>query len=249
MKRIFDNNRDFYIIIFLVIASFILSLYFNSFNYDGHHAARMFVEANELLMGLKPYEDIFITYGILTTILHSLSLVLFGNQIMSVFIITSIFYALSFLIYYCILKNLNINKNLSVVSTLLIFFIHPTIVLPWSNYLAYFFLLMGLFFLTKKESNSKYFIYAGFFWSLSILCRQTYILPFLLTIIILFTSYYFFKFNFFNFQNKIDYEEKKFFIFKNISYLLFFFTIIILLFLFYLYFAGVLEYLKYNTFT
>ena len=200
MKNILNNNRDFYLVTFIVITSFTLSVYFNLFNSDGHHPARMFVEANKLIFGLKPYEDIFITYGILTTFIHSLSLVLFGKQIMSVFIITAIFYASSFLIYYFILKNLNINKNFSILSILLIFFIHPTIVLPWANYLAYFFLLIGLFFFTKKESNSKYFIYTGFFWSLAVLCRQTYILSILPTIIILFVSYYFFRFNFFNFQ-------------------------------------------------
>jgi len=68
----------------------------------------MFVEAMQFFSGLIPYKDVFITYGYLTTVLHSLSIILFGKHIISISIITGIIYALTFPLFFLILKNLRI---------------------------------------------------------------------------------------------------------------------------------------------
>lgn len=206
----------------------------------------MFVEANKLIAGLKPYKEIFITYGILTTILHAASLVLFGNKIMSIYIMTSMFYAFSFLIYYFILRNLNINKKLSIISVILIFFIHPTIILPWANYFAYFFLLLGVFFLTKKNFKINYFIYTGFFWSLAVLCRQTFALSLGLTILTILGLNLILKLNIV--KKNIQTKENKYFVTRNIFCLFLSFLVSIFFFFLYLNISGNFEYWKYATF-
>ena len=81
-----------------------------------------------------------------------------------------------FFFFYKILLGFNIYKNYSAVTVLIIFIIHPAILLPWANYIAYFFLILGLFFFTKKEKNYLFYLLAGFFLGLSVLSRQTYFL-------------------------------------------------------------------------
>jgi hypothetical protein len=217
--------------------SLFLSIYFNTFNYDFHHPQIMFVDANELLDGLVPYKDIFIYYGILTTLLHSLSIIIFGNNILSIFIITGIFYSFSFLIFYLVLKNIQINEKNATLAVLVVFLVHPSIVLPWSDYFSYFFLLLGIFYFTKKESI-KNLIFSGFFWSLACLCRQTVFVPVLFALLFFFFSELYFEL-----------KVKKFFIRSKlfIIILLSFFTPIIL-FMLYLKFNNIFIYWKLATF-
>ena len=234
----FINQKIYKFIIFLiVIFSLFLSIYFNSFNYDFHHPQIMFVDANKLLDGFTPYKDIFIIYGILTTLIHSLSIVVFGNNILSIFIITAIFYSFTFLILFLILKNLQIDEKTAILGVSTVFLVHPSIVLPWSDYFSYFFLLLGIFYFTKKESL-KNFILFGFFWSLAYLCRQTVFVPLFLSLL-----YFFFSELFFEFKTKNFFLKSKFFIL-----VLLIFFIPITLFLLYLKYLNIFIYWKLATF-
>lgn len=218
----------------LFLLSLLFSIYFNLFNTDWHHPLIMFVNADDLLSGYMPYKDIFITYGIITTLLHSLSLLVFGKFIMSPFLITAIFYASTFPIFYLIFRNFNFSRNISLVSTILIFLIHPSIILPWSNYIAYFFLLIGIFFLSKEKLLTKDSFFVGFFLALACLSRQTYFLSLFPILFI------FFLFNFF--------FEKKTLEPKNQSIIFFSFIIVIVFFFIYLLLNDIFLYWKLATF-
>ena len=76
MKKInFFINYKYNLIVLLVLIFFsVLSLYIYQFIYDGHHHGLMFSNAIDLLNAKKPYEEIFIQYGFLTTIIHSIGL-------------------------------------------------------------------------------------------------------------------------------------------------------------------------------
>ena len=183
------------IVILITLASLFLSIYLNIFNYDQHHPVKMFVEANQFLNGLVPYEEIFISYGFLTTFIHSMSLIFFGKNVLSLFIITAIFYASTFLIYYLILTNIKIGKKFSCLFVFLIFLIHPNIILPWANYFAYLFLILGIFFLTK-DKNRKNLLYTGFFWALASFSRQDYFFSIFMSLICVYLYEFFFNRNF-----------------------------------------------------
>jgi hypothetical protein len=177
--QIFKNKFSFKFsscLVFLIATtSFFLSIFKSIYHTDPTHVSFMYHDAKQLLDGLILYKDIFIVYGVLTTLLQSISLTIFGNYLISPSIITAFLYSLSFLFFYKILNNFNLDKNYSAITTLVIFIIHPAILLPWSNYIAFFFLILGIFFFSKKENYFNYLI-AGIFFSLSVLSRQSYFL-------------------------------------------------------------------------
>ena len=79
------------------------------------------------------------------------------------------------------------NKKLAFLGLIIILFNHPIPWLPWSNYLAFLFISISLFILTKKKPN--YFIF-GFSLSLAALCRQ----DFFISIFVTFSFYLLFYF-------------------------------------------------------
>ena len=152
-----------------------LSIIESRLNTDAHHWGLMYANAADLNKGLIPYKEIFIQYGFLTTLIQSFSLKILGNTVVSVGIITGIFYAANIYLSYCLWQKI-LNRWLSSLSAALMFLIHPYISYPWSNYFSYTFLLASLLILTKlPERGSRYFI-AGVFLAFSFLARQTALL-------------------------------------------------------------------------
>lgn len=218
----------------LFLLSLIISVYLNLFNSDWHHPLLMFVEANDLISGYLPYKEIFITYGLLTTLIHSFSLLIFGNFIISPFIITALFYAITFPIFFLILRNLNFSNNISLLSIILIFLIHPSIILPWSNYIAYSFLLLGIFFLSKEKLTTIDFFLVGFFWGLACLSRQTYFISIFFILVIFFIFFLIYV--------------RKLYELKNIIIIFFSFIFVLATFFSYLFLYDILDYWKIATF-
>jgi hypothetical protein len=132
----------------------------------------MYVNAADLNEGLIPYREIFIQYGFLTTLIQSLSLNIFGNTVVSVGIITGIFYAANIYLSYCLWQKV-MNRWLSALSAMLMFLVHGYITYPWANYFSYIFLLISLLFLTASPQKINRYFLAGFFLGLSILARQS----------------------------------------------------------------------------
>lgn len=202
----------------------------------------MFVEGNQFLSGLIPYKEVFIMYGYITTVLHAFSLLLFGKYVLSVSIITGIIYALTFPIFFLILRNFRIESKQSILSILVIFLIHPYIILPWPNYIAYFFSLLGIYYVTKNNILKKDYFLAGFFWSLACLSRQTYFLPlFVIILIIIFTQFFLRK------HDLLLIKENFFKRFESF-FLLIGFLLSIVIFFSYLIYNEIFIYWKYLTF-
>jgi hypothetical protein len=86
---------------------------------------------------------------------------------------------------------------LALLSTVLILFNHPIPWLPWSNYIAFFFISLSLFLLSKDKKN--YFI-IGFLFGCSILSRQDFFYPIIFTFIF-FCLIIFFQNNKFHLKN------------------------------------------------
>ena len=149
-----------------------LSIIESRLNFDSHHWGLMYANAADLNQGLIPYREIFIQYGFLTTLIQSWSLNIFGNTVVSVGIITGIFYAANIYLSYCLWQKI-LNKWLSALSVLLMFLIQGYILYPWANYFSYTFLLISLLFLTASSDTKNRYLMSGFFHGLSILARQS----------------------------------------------------------------------------
>jgi len=135
----------------------------------------MFANAVDLNRGLVPYREIYIQYGLLTTLIHSFTLKVLGNFVPSIGIVTGIFYTAS--IYLCFLLWQKImDKPLAALSAFLMFLIHPHIIVPWSNYFAYTFLLFFLLLFTMRPQRAGLSFLSGVFLGLCFLARQTYVL-------------------------------------------------------------------------
>lgn len=164
------------------IINFLYSINLYQYIYDGHHHGYMFANAVDFIKGKLPYKEIFIQYGILTTLIHVFSLKIFSNNLISINIITCLLYSISVLLISLIIAK-KTNWLYGLLSTLIIFFNHPIPWLPWSNYIAFFFLILGFFTLLEIKKNNIFF--SGFFFSLVCLSRETY---FAIVSVILFLS-------------------------------------------------------------
>ena len=122
------NSKNFNILNYLLIAIFFFySIFLLRFYFDGHHIGLMYSNALDLINCKKPYEEIFIQYGILTTILHSFTLLIFENKVFSLSVLTCLFYFNGIFLISKSIENLT-NKYYSIISSFIILCNHP---IPW----------------------------------------------------------------------------------------------------------------------
>ncbi len=195
LQKIINLNYAIYIIVSFF---FIYSLFISIFQYDGHHIGLVYSNALDLINGKIPYKDIFIQYGFLTTLIHGLILILFDNKVIFLSIFTNVIYSLSILLINLSIKNI-LNTFYALISTLIILFNHPIPWLPWSNYIAFFFLSLSIYFLTKKNKN--YYL-IGLFLGLITLSRQDFFIPLIISTLF-FIIFYFLKFKKISFNKSL----------------------------------------------
>ena len=152
--------------------SVIWSIWQDRHQYDPHHWGLMLSNARDLSLGLLPYKEIFIQYGILTTIIQSGGFLLLGKTLGTITIITSIFYASGLFLLYVLAKQVLHKSESAIYAFLLAFFFHPIVVMPWANYIAFPFLLLGLIFECKIKSNFRELFLSSIFFSLAVLSRE-----------------------------------------------------------------------------
>ena len=170
---------------FISTLSLILSIIASRLSTDSGDWGLQYASAIDIINGLSPYSESFNGYGILASLIHAAGLVLFGNNLVSLGIMTGVFYSLSLLLSY-FLFNSFINQWLSCISVLLMFLIHEYIVYIWPNYIAYPFLLGSLLLITSPKPRKIYFLLSGFLIGCSLLSRNTYFISILPAIYIYF---------------------------------------------------------------
>jgi hypothetical protein len=185
----FKKNISF-CTVFIIFLFFINSLFYARNIYDPHHVNLVFVEASNFLHGKYLYKDIFVKYGILSTIINAFGLFLFGDNIFSIFLITNIFYFFSIFLLFFIFFYLKTNKYNNFFLILIILNIHSYIYVPWSNYLAFLPILLSIIFIIIKKK--RYFL-SGFFLALSCLFRETYFLSIIFIFFFILSSFFFNK--------------------------------------------------------
>lgn len=151
--------------------SFVFSFIESTLNQDSHHWGIMFVQALGIKQGLIPHKDIMLFYGVLTSLIQSMGIRVFGENFKALGLTTGLFYSLSlWLSYRVFLKFLT--KPFALLGTLIMFLLHGYIIYPWSNYYFYTFELLAILYLLGKPVQKNYFISGGFI-GLAILTRYT----------------------------------------------------------------------------
>ena len=157
MKKI--EKYKFYLLLLIIpTISFVVSINQAIYNYDGYHWGLILFSAEGLNLGGKPFQDIFIHYGLLSTKLNALILKVFSNDFIFIFAASSIAYALSIFIQSILILRLT-NIYFALLGSLIIFFLHPYANFPWHTY--YIFFLFNVF-LILRFSNNHYFKYFSY---------------------------------------------------------------------------------------
>ena len=189
-----NENKYQILTCFILILTFLYSFYFYTFVHDPHHHGLMMSNALDLAYGRKPYEEIFIQYGILTTIFHSIVIKTLGQQIYYLNAFTILIYSVTLFFIYKTAFRIT-NSFYAFFCVFLLLANHPVIWLPWPNYIAYFFLVLGTYFFFKNPLQDGFFI--GVIYSFCFFSRQEFFLPIFFSIIFLSILNYFIHKKFF----------------------------------------------------
>ena len=176
-------------IIFLLFISCLVitgSIWQGAYNNDPLHWGLMLSNAKDLYEGQLPYKDIFIQYGILTTLVHSFAYFIGGKTLNTIIIITAIFYAIGISLLYKLTLSIAKEKFIAVFVVIISFLIHPIAIYPWPNYIAFPLLILGLLLLSNSYQKPRYLFYSGFSFGLAILARENLALPIILTLFLCF---------------------------------------------------------------
>lgn len=145
-------TRSFLVATPLLVVFF--SLFQGAYDIDPHHWGLMLSNAKDLFEGQAPYKEIFIQYGILTTILQAVAFGI-GKNMLSIIVITSICYSIGILLIYAIALRALQNKTTALYVLILLVLFHPLAMYPWSNYIAFPFFMYGLYALIGVSENSR----------------------------------------------------------------------------------------------
>ena len=99
-------------VILLLVTIVLLSIAQGAYTLDPHHWGLMLSNAKDLWDGKLPYQEIFIQYGMLTTLIQAMGFGL-GKNLLSIITISSLFYAIGVWVAYLISTKLMVNKSTS----------------------------------------------------------------------------------------------------------------------------------------
>jgi len=123
---------------------FLGSVYQGQYIFDEYHWGLLSYNAKALVSEKKLYEEIFIHYGILTTVLNSIILGIFNFNLLFLFGFYSFFYAFAIYLITKITLKLS-NLTCAFLIGVALFFVHPFIEAPWHNYLLFLIIIIYIY--------------------------------------------------------------------------------------------------------
>ncbi len=166
-------------VIVLIATIFVIafSLWQNQYTVDPHHAGLMLSNAKDLAEGKVPYQEIFIQYGMLTTVIQALAFMMLGQNLLAIIFITALAYALGLIGVFFVGLEISASKRLALYAYLSCVLIHELVIYPWSNYVAFPFIAFGALFVLRSSKGRFNSALAGFLFGLAILCRENLLIP------------------------------------------------------------------------
>jgi hypothetical protein len=168
----YENFFIGFILALGAIFVFMFSIWQGLYNVDPHHWGLMFSNAVDLTRGKIPYKDIFIQYGILTTIIHAIGYVWLTQSLVSIIAITAFAYVCGLLGMYFLSYSLTKSKRIALLTFVSCVIFHPLTIYPWSNYISFPFLVFGLMLLVRGGGRWYFFWLSGSVFSCAILARE-----------------------------------------------------------------------------
>jgi hypothetical protein len=130
----------------------------------------MLSNSKDLYDGKLPYKEIFIQYGYLTTLVHAAGYAL-SKSLLTLISSTTIAYILGLIILFELSVKAIKSELIALYVVIIAYLFHPLVIYPWSNYVAYPFLMYGVFILVYPQSRILNFL-GGVCLGLSILARE-----------------------------------------------------------------------------
>ena len=191
------RKNNLIILILLIIFLYFINSVLFSRNIFSNHVLLLLHEASQLLSGNTPYKEINIHYGIGTPLINAFSLLIFGKNIFSIFLMTNIFYFLSIFFILLIFLKFKFSFVDNLFFILILINVHPATELPWSSYLSFFPIVLSLYFILQKKK--KHYFLSGLCLALACLIRETVLLSAgIIFFYVIIESFFFKKKNFNN---------------------------------------------------
>jgi len=146
------------------------------FTLDPHHWGLMLGNAKDLSDGLTPYKDIFIQYGIVTTVVQAAAFSV-GKNLVSIIVVTSILYACGLAGLYFLAKGVLKSQSLAIYVFITLVLFHPLAIYPWANYIAFPFLVCGLYLLILRSHSRIALLLSGICFGIAVLSREGLAVP------------------------------------------------------------------------
>jgi hypothetical protein len=181
---------NLFFLLFVFFFTLIISYFFIVLGADPHHDGIMFKPAIDVIEGKLLFKESFTQYGALTTYLQSFSILIFGKYLLSIRLLTALFYSIISILLFLIFSRF-LNKSLNIFFCiswiLLAFFYYNCVALPWSSVYAFFFQSLTSYFLIIfiEKKNYLYLFLTGVSVSLTFWCKQP-VGVFLLIMVIIF---------------------------------------------------------------
>jgi hypothetical protein len=178
-KYLFDLIFLSLVLVFVFKLSSIYSEYYS----DLHHWGFIAQNSLDYINGRLLFKEVYVHHGIGNFIVYDLINYFYKINFTSIGLITCIFYYLNLIILYLIIKKV-LNSYAAIITISLIFFVHPFILYPWSDYMAG--LSLSIFFYLTLF-NRNLFLICGFFLFLSVIFRSTYIVNIMISVVFYFS--------------------------------------------------------------
>lgn len=166
-----NNKCKFIAYLIIPLLVIVGTIFRGTYHLDPHHWGLMLGNAKDLYEGKIPYKEIFIQYGFLTTLLQALGYSI-GKNLLVLVASAAIAYAVGIAFIFKLGSSVLKSDVAATYVVIAIYLLHPMAIFPWSNYIAFPFLVYGLSVLILFRQNNRKLIFGGLSLGLAILARE-----------------------------------------------------------------------------
>lgn len=147
MKNKYDFQKTLPLVsilaVLIILVVFIISYNLNRYNYDPRHNGIAYLYAQYIKENFLVFPKIYFMYGIINSYIDYISIVIFGDKVLSIILINNVFYYSGItLLYFYSSKFLKDQKSLLLI--LIVLASHPVLIYPWHSYKTFLLILIAL---------------------------------------------------------------------------------------------------------
>ncbi len=165
-------------ILFVFTLSFGIASYFSFIGVDPHHDGIMLKPASDIAHGQMLFRDTFTQYGAFASLLQAWALLIFGNYLVVIKLLTAAFYGFVVVLLWLIWR-IFLPEGLATLACIILIFLSPfhepnLVFFTWSSVYSLFFQMVALFSLLRllKTKKFRWQILAGVSSALTFWSRQ-----------------------------------------------------------------------------